>query len=80
MADQKQLGMHMSGLVISKSTFTDKNQKVNYNLHIAAPGGAVNIQIGVTKNRFESINEMSPYENWLTYSEYKGKIYFNEKV
>jgi len=80
MAEGKQLGLHMSGLIISKSTFTDKNNKVNHNLHIAAPGGAVNLQVGVSKDRYEKMSEMMPYESWLTYSEYKGKIYFSEKV
>lgn len=68
----------VKGLVINKSTFKDKNGKVNYNLHVAMPGASVNIQVGVSQERYEKATLMEQYNHYLSVSEYRGNTYYSE--
>ena len=72
------MGLSVKGLFMEKIAGTTSRGDETFHLAVAVKGLEKFLKIKVSKEIFDNSTEMTPYSNSITFSEFNGRVYWQE--
>lgn len=72
------MGLSVKGLTMEKIAGTTSKGDETFHLAVAVKGLEKFLKIKVPKEIFDNSTEMTPYSNSISFSEFNGRVYWQE--
>ena len=72
------MGLSVKGLIMEKIAGTTSKGDETFHLAVAVKGLEKFLKIKVTKEIYDNSTEMTPYANSISFSEFNGRVYWQE--
>ena len=72
------MGLSVKGLIMEKIQGTTTKGDLTYHIAVAVKGLEKQLKIKVSEEIFNNLTEMTPYANSVVFSEFNGRIYWQE--
>ena len=73
------MGLSVKGLIMEKIAGATSRGDETFHLAVAVKGLEKFLKIKVSKEIFDNSTEMTPYSNSISFSEFNGRIYWQEQ-
>lgn len=74
------MGLSVKGLIMEKIAGTTTKGDETFHLAVAVKGLEKFLKIKVSKEVFDNQLEMTPYANSISFSEFNGRVYWQENT
>lgn len=71
-----ELGLRLSGIVMAKNSYINRNGEEKYQIDVACPGNRQNITLGVELPEYNKLNEYDKFDQRITVLNVNGRVMF----